>query len=111
MTNDERNELDGLIAEKVFGWSDAYGRFGDPHIEGIRLQRVPEYCTDIAAAWSVHLAMKEQCYSKRCRYTCSLQDFVSDRIGLDGILRVHMQDLWFHVTPEDICRAALKAMG
>lgn len=58
-------ELDALIAEKIFGFSDireyAEGYFGKGEVFGLfAKQRIPDFSTDIAAAWLVVEKLKRE---------------------------------------------------
>lgn len=109
-------ELDALIAEKVMGLQISKEWVDDEHEEFDYLllddednyrwtNPVPFYSTDIAAAWEVRSKFTDW---KSChRFTHALYGIVRYRMAND------LSELYLiiHITPEDICLAALKALG
>lgn len=106
-----------LIAKKVMGWITdpewnycANGttiRTYESSADGFK-SFMPS--TDISAAWEVFQIMKTTPFSMRSQFMNALRYTVSSRqdMGEDFIAWV---DLWWFVTPDDICLAALKACG
>jgi starvation-inducible outer membrane lipoprotein len=88
-------ERDALVAVKVMGWEVVRGTVVPPGYESWSKPEVPSYTTDICAAWEVVEMMKR----------------------MDEHVRYHFDDLTceryciWELTPEIICKAALKAMG
>ena len=111
-------EMDALVAEKVMGWSrgtyhsDGVDYLRDP--EGTSHLNVPQYSTDIAAAWQVVEKI-------RTKYPV-IRISTGDLMG--KYWQCHMADAWREVSHEDdsdwfanaptaplaICRAALLAV-
>lgn len=61
MDSDQLRKIDALVAEKVIGWTIKPGQIGTSHSTAghfIAPEDVPEYSTDIAAAWDVVEAWK-----------------------------------------------------
>lgn len=101
-------ELDALVAEKVMGWKSVEHRFEDPfhRWDGIAPEHgshrftVPDFSTDIAAAWEVveklnDLILERDVTAEGTRYN----------VVIDGI------ETWAETAPHAICLAALKAVG
>lgn len=119
------NDLDIEIAVKVMGWTpiipptnDGFKAIDfyqpapwngpDAFIPAAR-QEVPRYSEDIAAAFLVVDKMCEQVFSKRQKFLDELQsECTSEGMKRDG-MRVDFREIIFIMTPEKICRAALKA--
>ena len=120
MTRDEilnmpaGHELNKLVAEHIFGmrieenhglaggfyWVGNGVQFGD-----MRVQNVPDYSTDIEAAWEVvdklvRFSITIESFSKGvlCRFFSAGQTAAGDAVG------------WADTAPLAICRAALLAM-
>jgi hypothetical protein len=119
-------ELDLRVAGEVMGWSNlsrgsrGIGAFGwHPGLTDVpphgRIP-VPNYSTDMRAAWEVHLAICERLFSVRRRYFAALQDLTrpeppSDFVRpLDGAAWPDVLVVLRHRMPEAICLAALTAM-
>jgi hypothetical protein len=121
-------ELDALVAEKVFGWTgcdpkaeSAPWEFGDPPEPRITVglglepgddgyygpEPFPNYSTDIAAAWLVVLEIGSRIFSKRKGFLEELTRLVRERTGQP----VAWPDVFWFVTPELICLAALQAVA
>lgn len=98
-------EMDCIIAEKIFGWEDAswdreaHCHTGHPNKEHYRYEQVPEYSTDIAAAWEV----EEEIKNKGIRMQA---DYITELTLTVGPGKFEM----VHATPEQRCKAALKAV-
>ncbi len=121
MTN---REIDALIAEHVMGWEDIRNdrQFGHDDWNGDRPSRdkydletrcdLPEYSTDISAAWQVWTKIKEEADDGEEDAYCNgiWWDFMS------GIELFHSDSstaakLAWKITPLAICKAALAAKG
>jgi hypothetical protein len=102
-------ELDCLVAEKFLGWNNTnkiIGTGDKPGYYGFYGKKVPEYSTDIAAAWEVVKKMQRNLFSKRNEFLKQLQYAVTDKTELEGYY-IAWPDVFWHVTPEAICKAAL----
>jgi hypothetical protein len=125
-------QMDALIAERVMGEArpseipaDALDRelAGNPvKSEGgswvcrCEFQKGDEgeweplpFSTDIKAAWEVIKKIGEWDFSKRLKFANELDRLVCIRKQHQGIL-IHLSDILIYMEPEDICRAALKAI-
>lgn len=82
--------------------------------DGKCYEMVPEYSTDIAAAWEVHQKVVERGISRRRRYYAAMQDYASDRAGLIAGTKFCWPDVLTALSkdgmPMAICIAALKAL-
>lgn len=113
-------EMDSLIAERVMGWTVFYGEHNgydllddeiangyppDEEPEGVPFE-IPNYSTDIAAAWEVVEKMKNYLF------VCGRTDdgiweayFFPVNSGIGKLSEAHGD-----TAPSAICRAALKTM-
>lgn len=91
---------------KETGWEKVEGR---QWIGAWTIGHLPNYCEDIAAAWSVHLNICERLFSCRRRYFDALQLAASAKTQMPvmwpDILVVLRLDM-----PKHICLAALSAL-
>jgi len=93
-------ELDALVRKHVFGWSlIGDGRSKSP--DGYQIRSIPDYSTDIAAAWEV--AEKFE--------TIEVKRFHTDK----GLWFCEIKEKIWHrsygaTAPEAICKAALLAV-
>jgi hypothetical protein len=134
MSEPTGRELDAEVAEKVMGWVDCQpfvptGIPGDrvcvgrpPHVIDGKVNhcasaRIPDYSTDIAAAWTVHQKACEWLFSKRRHYLQALQNIASEALSPEE-RKAGRLVAWESVLvvlrnrmPESICRAALSAAG
>ena len=106
-------ELDALVAEKVMGLSkggtDVNGVFVYlDHIEGGIWTAVPNYSTDIAAAWEVLCKMGEIGFGHLIELSPQKLHNVGFKNIKTGIFYSSMQS---KTTSHGICLAALKAVG
>lgn len=112
-------DLDALVAEKVMGWSelktglivetgwDLYGK--DSTGDGDFL--VPEYSTDIAAAWDITEKMRHiKCKQDKFATFTVMQTEEGYWAGYTWH-EVSYDDASGHTAPHAICLAALKAVG
>ncbi len=130
----DNRELDCLMAEHVEGWQrwtwagmdEGTALLMPPDWEWVS-QRwhiapsarvvnadedwIPPYSSDIAAAWPILKHVEAAGFTARMRFAEHLQRIVTKRAapGLIGLID-HSALLWF-LEPEDICRAALAALG
>lgn len=98
-------ERDAWVAEVVFGW----GSLGDGRMrskDGFMIRAIPEYTTDISAAWSVFEKLREN-------WLPALQD--CDMFGYRVVLqsdseyRADVGGIIAPTAPEAICLAAIIA--
>lgn len=72
----------------------------------------PHYSTDIAAAWEVAEVIRAKLFSIRKRFLDSLQEQTLHTVkGTGEIVVIAWPDVFWSVTPEAICKAALMAVG
>jgi len=113
-------ELDSIVAERAMNWiidreasgpNYIIGHIPDGH-PGERMEFVPAYSTNIAAAWEVHTHCCNQIFSKRTAYLKELGELLQNQIadGTGEKVRVAFPDAMKYLSPETICRAALAAM-
>lgn len=103
-------ELDALVAEKVMGYPGdgnvwyVTGDYANP-------DSIPEYSTDIAAAWEVVEKMKHSSWSFSIRSSddCEAEFSLNDGKFLQNADTVGMGR--GDTAPYAICLAALKAVG
>lgn len=100
-------------------WNDRYylnigeqlGSEIDRAVDAYRLKPRP-YSTDISAAWDVVARVRDTCvFSRRHHFLRHLQRRISERVMTprgNMMPLLHLDELLFHVTPEDICLAALE---
>ena len=91
-------ELDALVAERVMGWLK-HERYG--------LISVPPYSTDISAAWQMEDRIAELGLIEE--YCFQLNSIANAHLDRDYFRQPQRWQL-IHATPEDRCRAALKAV-
>lgn len=115
-------EIDARIATEIMGWrdcqwSDFLGHGGKPPKSDKLLRgaygmaTVPNYSTDIAAAWQVHLAMCDKLFSVRNRYLEELHNLANAELKEGSIVHGdYVWDVLRNKMPESICRAALAAV-
>ncbi len=106
-------ELDALVAEKVMGWHHTGSDDRYPVDDKGRSQLyVPDYSTDIGAAWAVVERMRE------LDWRMLLENWVSSSDAYAAFF--HPQDRYRYgnhigvtddTAPLAICRAALRAVG
>jgi hypothetical protein len=109
-------ELDALIDKDIFGgngcihelyWVDPgeyrCAKCGQMCYEGEGL-----YSTDISAAWHIVEKMHKQLFSSRLRFVNALQEQTKHTVlGEERV--VAWPDVFWSITPEGICKAALLA--
>lgn len=106
-------ELDMKIAgvmgwkwDQTTAWSPSGGRYAQH--EG-NLWWLPRYSSNWEDTMQVRDRVHKLIFSKRQTFIRSLTIIVSNRIGLTGAV-VHDSELFLHVQPDDICRAALEVL-
>ncbi len=119
-------KLDAIISEKVMGWTaaeDCSGQVawtppkGPPGTITLSFYEhsLPKYSTDIAAAWEVFQKIHSMVFSKRKAFMEEVQRLVSARANehsaLERDFTMAWPDVFWQITPEIICLAALKAVG
>ncbi len=107
-----KREIDRLVAERVMGWTNLYlegSRFGTTP-EGKSHRIVPQYSSDMSAAWEVVERLRHSGYEggidwtrPELGYECA---FWSSPIPPD-----EMQPSRAETAPLAICLAALRGMG
>lgn len=119
-------ELDALVAEKVFGWTDVcaatrtlYGGttwfvpHGRPDAAFMKYAEVPSYSTDIAAAWLVVEKLRPKFWTKLCAgMTLTESPLHECAMGLYATEDGPSHQLAYErdaSAPLAICRAALAA--
>ena len=111
-------ELDALVAERVMGWhiTDAIKKPGQddygvaPGQVGVLwVVRVPDYSTDIAAAWQVVERLIKLDAFVSLDY--DFQNVDSEKWSVTFITRKAIDCESGETAPLAICRAALKAVG
>ena len=108
-------ELDALVAEKVMGWTNTREQAfevtrGQLVLIGVSpdgddLAPVPEFSTDIGAAWSVVERMVRDGHNVELKYTAN---------GWQCVVEWHFEESPFALADEAplaICRAALRMLG
>jgi len=107
-------ELDSLIAEKVMGWRYketvySWGEVLSPaqwiKPNGWPVDRVPNYSTDISAAWGVVEELEQKKWFVTIRNRSASFHLINNGKILDGTGIVTANS-----TPESICKAALLAV-
>lgn len=107
-----KREIDRLVAERVMGWTNLHvvgTRFGTTP-EGKSHRMVPQYSTDISAAWEVVEKLRQSGYQGRI-------DWARPELGYEcafwssPILPNEMQFPRAETAPLAICLAALMVMG
>lgn len=113
--------MDALVAEKVVGWKKRYcscsdGVCGDMWFPpdddcgcGYSEISLPSYSSDIAAAWEVDCAIAQQEGHIQLGYVQALHILLG--IPSNTVLNVGQELKLIRATPEQRCKAALKAMG
>lgn len=105
-------DLDTRIAKEVMGWLVFEGRYQvgpcyrEPDSVAYAETEVPYFSTDIAAAWEVKNQFTE--LEESMRFVGELHSQVKRRLNNP---RLHGDYVILHVTPVDICLAALHAKG
>lgn len=101
-------ELDGLIAEKVFGLRIDERKTGSWAVwdENGKWEWMKPYSTDISAAWEIIKNFKQKLFSVRNRFARELQQQMKTE---DGLLLAWPDALIF-LEPVHICKAALLAV-
>jgi hypothetical protein len=81
----------------------------EPHVprSDVAVELLPKYSTDIAAAWQVRDAIGDRVFSVREKFTAALKYEIDQRCKVN----VAWTAVPMLMTPEDICRAALRAVG
>lgn len=121
-------ELDALIAQHVMGWIGVNAENGtgypptanlNPYQEGLDFQAyerarnsydfIPEYSTDISAAWEVVEKLKVLTEHNGKLFS-SRDPWLSFARILSSYDSSFGETLW-HMNPKEICLAALKAVG
>lgn len=102
-------DLDALVACSIMGWHHVGpdGPNGEPGCTNpdqheVEFRDLPRFSEDIAAAWEVLQRMKESTETH-----APWQAFCSELAGYDE----WFSEVLWGLTPERICRAALKAVG
>jgi len=113
-------DLDAAVAEQVMGlevcaadarhqppyrrvhWSDDLSDYGTGYCQTCTKPCAKEYSTDIAAAWEVIDHIKAQGEQAQTAFMQALH-----AIDIDEMIPLRL--MIFHLTPDRICRAALKA--
>lgn len=114
-------ELDALVAEKIMGWSNCHregdwGYFGRP-FGGPTDFRIPNYSTDISAAWEV---MEKMLFIEG--FSFCIEQTVNSKFPTTWFLHTHhkgilcideVQERYSStgVIEHSICLAALKSVG
>lgn len=99
-------ELDALIAEKVMGWED--------NMRGLMAYAiVPNYSTDIAAAWKVieELRKDQKALLISQAYQGPYWEYLSKVEWNDSLKGYRFEFATSISAPHAICLAALKAVG
>lgn len=107
-------ERDLLVAERVtkhFPFNDKPERFRSrEHLLDIANYHVPDYTTDITAAWEVVEKMISKGVWFEIAWNPNKQRF-RVLIGANGVDGIHGCDINARTAPEAICKAALLAVG
>jgi hypothetical protein len=105
-------ELDALVAEKVMGWAltskDTRDLQGWPPPGNTTPIDVPEYSTDIAAAWEV--VEKLDKYYFQVNREIKNMDSMEYTVVIPGIFNKERITVSANTAPHAICLAALKAV-
>ena len=105
-------EMDRMIAEKVMGWKRwRESKVNWIHPTGYGTSNVPNFSTDIAAAWEVFNHVRiNWLFSVRKAFFAHLREIVSkEHVILKGNL-ISWPDVFIFVQPVHFCKAALKAV-
>lgn len=108
-------DLDVLVETKVMNAAvelHIFKELGSEKRTKIPITRggvVPAYSTDRALMFEVLDRVKDLGFSTRLRFTEAMKETMSGKVT--GGYLVCPTNWWFVVKPEDICLAALKAVG
>ncbi len=90
-------ELDRAIEAEVFGYP-----------QGVLSPQPQPYSTDISAAWQVvEKIHKELFYCRQSFLRWLKVQTTQEIVGTGEIVSIAWPDVFFHITPERICKAAL----
>jgi hypothetical protein len=98
-------ELDAAVAELMgYKITRVCGR---PYIDSFSISKIPSFSTEISAAWEVVAKVKSMLFSKRRKFMDTLQFITSkNELTCRGHL-INYPDVFWFITPEVICKAAL----
>lgn len=103
-------ERDAVVAEHVMELEETPRpcHYQDRYLINGKPSDVPNYTTDIKDAWTVKEAIHKLIFSKRQKFIRTIRDHFT----LDNTMDlIHPEEWIFHVTPEILCIAALRAVG